>query len=378
MFCERTRRARGWLAGLLAATVLLSVPASGLAAEGISGADELATTGTLARGAGYGSQAGSEPVRELQRRLRRLGDRPGPIDGLYGPLTEGAVERFQQAHGLATDGIVGPQTKGRLLAQGAKRPVADNSRTPPSGKLERKSPVRGYPGRERYRAASCPQRAERGAEPRRPALVRPDRRQSSSRCWPSPLPLALLIALRAYGRRVREATVNFGMVCAALLAMFVIGAATGAVFATQAAPDAGGEASADSGALLAARSAPSHRPARAARRTRDGWLRRGVRGRRLRPAGPPRALDWWRAPRRGPLPRPSWYSHGWRRGRRSRRRTRSSRETRSGRSPSATSHPAARWRRSREKVDAIESLNAGRIASGDPDVLEAGEELRLP
>ena len=30
-----------------------------------------------------------------------------------------------------------------------------------------------------------------------------------------------------------------------------------------------------------------------------------------------------------------------------------------------------------KQVQALESLNADRIASGDPDVLEAGEELRL-
>src|SRR5215218_8248699 len=129
MFCERTRRARGWLAGLLAAIVLLSVPASGLAADPAPApGDQLATAGTLARGAGYASRTGSQPVRELQRRLRRLGERPGPIDGLYGPLTEGAVERFQAAQGLATDGVVGPRTKTRLLAQEAERQVADTSR----------------------------------------------------------------------------------------------------------------------------------------------------------------------------------------------------------------------------------------------------------
>jgi hypothetical protein len=29
------------------------------------------------------------------------------------------------------------------------------------------------------------------------------------------------------------------------------------------------------------------------------------------------------------------------------------------------------------KVESLESLNVDRIASGDPDMLEAGEELRL-
>lgn len=32
------------------------------------------------------------------------------VDGYYGPLTEEAVKRFQEAHGLKVDGIVGPET----------------------------------------------------------------------------------------------------------------------------------------------------------------------------------------------------------------------------------------------------------------------------
>jgi putative peptidoglycan binding protein len=275
MICGRTRRVGGWLAGLLAATVLFSLPAPGLAAEP---ADQLSAAGTLARGAGYASAAGSEPVRQLQRRLHRLGDRPGPIDGLYGPLTEGAVERFQEAHGLATDGIVGPRTKRRLLAQRAERPVADNPRTPPAGKLERKSPVGDSPAEsaiEPHSARSTPSEGLSRAGP--PSSTGPPVELLA--LLAAGAAAALLIAMRAYGRRGREATVNFGMVCAALLAVFVFGAVIGAVFATQAAPDGGGETSADSGALLAARSAPSHRAAGA-----TPQLGRVVQARRARPA----------------------------------------------------------------------------------------------
>jgi peptidoglycan hydrolase-like protein with peptidoglycan-binding domain len=70
----------------------------------------------LARGAGYGSQGGSATVRGLQQLLYRRGYEPGPIDGLYGPLTQSAVERFQRAQGLVVDGVVGPQTRGRLIS----------------------------------------------------------------------------------------------------------------------------------------------------------------------------------------------------------------------------------------------------------------------
>ncbi len=51
-----------------------------------------------------------EAVREVQQRLRRLGYRAGAVDGIYGPLTAGAVRAFQQRSGLTIDGVVGPQT----------------------------------------------------------------------------------------------------------------------------------------------------------------------------------------------------------------------------------------------------------------------------
>ena len=69
-----------------------------------------------APGEGYGSPSGSADVRALQRLLARGGDRPGPIDGRYGALTEQAVRRFQAAHGLRVDGIAGPRMLAALTA----------------------------------------------------------------------------------------------------------------------------------------------------------------------------------------------------------------------------------------------------------------------
>jgi DNA invertase Pin-like site-specific DNA recombinase len=74
-------------------------------------------TAPLAQGAGYEQPTGSKRVRVLQRQLRRLGHRPGPIDGLFGPLTDGAVRRFQRKAGLRVDGLVGPRTANRLNQQ---------------------------------------------------------------------------------------------------------------------------------------------------------------------------------------------------------------------------------------------------------------------
>ena len=87
--------------------------AHGLRVDGIAGPLTLAAlrarSNVLSPGAGYAG-AGAGEVRALQRRLRRDGYSPGPIDGRYGLRTERAVTRFQAAHGLQADGIAGPQT----------------------------------------------------------------------------------------------------------------------------------------------------------------------------------------------------------------------------------------------------------------------------
>lgn len=49
-------------------------------------------------------------VLELQRMLKNFGFNPGPLDGIYGPLTEKALREFQAACGLNPDGIVGAST----------------------------------------------------------------------------------------------------------------------------------------------------------------------------------------------------------------------------------------------------------------------------
>ncbi|MDF3302887.1 peptidoglycan-binding protein [Streptomyces tropicalis] len=51
-----------------------------------------------------------EDVVEVQCLLRHHGHSPGRIDGLFGPLTERAVEEMQRSGGVGVDGKVGPQT----------------------------------------------------------------------------------------------------------------------------------------------------------------------------------------------------------------------------------------------------------------------------
>ncbi|HEX3237939.1 MAG TPA: peptidoglycan-binding domain-containing protein [Gaiellaceae bacterium] len=53
-------------------------------------------------------------VKTLQQALAALGYSAGKPDGVYGPSTTSAVERFQLAKGLDEDGVVGPATLAKL------------------------------------------------------------------------------------------------------------------------------------------------------------------------------------------------------------------------------------------------------------------------
>jgi peptidoglycan hydrolase-like protein with peptidoglycan-binding domain len=64
------------------------------------------------------------PVRSLQDLLR--GRRYNlEADGIYGPMTEGAVKDFQQSKSLSVDGIVGPLTWPKLIVQIKKGSTGD-------------------------------------------------------------------------------------------------------------------------------------------------------------------------------------------------------------------------------------------------------------
>jgi putative peptidoglycan binding protein len=217
----------------------------------------LVSAGLLGRGAGYGTENGSVAVRGLQLRLRRLGFRPGPIDGLFGPLTQGSVERFQVAHGLPGDGVVGPDTRKPLLA----RPLGRESRPGGSSRPDRPARDRAAPEQrtpDRPPAVDAPPprdvAPDTGGAPRVPAAEP----QPSDGLAPEvsaglgALAMAVLLGgAWLLGNRRRRGTaadhgagrdgspatgLRVGMVCAALLAVFAMGAAAGALFATQASP----------------------------------------------------------------------------------------------------------------------------------------------
>ena len=60
--------------------------------------------GPASLGTGTHRAAGSQRVREVQWRLKALGYRPGPIDGIFGVRTRAAVAWFQVKHGFRVDG----------------------------------------------------------------------------------------------------------------------------------------------------------------------------------------------------------------------------------------------------------------------------------
>jgi hypothetical protein len=77
--------------------------------------------GPVARGTGYHRPGGSRRVREVQRRLTKLGYRPGPVDGLFGPRTEAAARWFQYKHGLDATGRIDRLTLTVLHARSTHR-----------------------------------------------------------------------------------------------------------------------------------------------------------------------------------------------------------------------------------------------------------------
>jgi len=72
--------------------------------------------------------AGRPAVAALQVTLRHHHVYRGPVDGVLGPRTTAAVERFQRRHGLTPDGVAGPKTRrafGRFAAHAlGSRPLA--------------------------------------------------------------------------------------------------------------------------------------------------------------------------------------------------------------------------------------------------------------
>jgi hypothetical protein len=365
-YSTRTFALHLWLAlaALLAAALLLCLPATSLAGEGAGGrraqsertdsfATALSAAGLLNRGDGYASPGGSRLVRKLQLRLHRLGHDPGPIDGLFGPLTQGAVMRLQHARGLAVDGVVGPQTKAELIGR----------------RVERPAPRLEQPARRRTVAPAEPQPDPRpglSVDPKPSVDATPsapsDQSSVPERSEGVALGYAVLLGALAAGlvltalwiatgrprpehRREDVAAgysrLNLGLACAALLAVFALGAASGALFASTAAPGASQETAA--GTRIAHGGAPVRSPpfVEAPGPTVSTRRPRGLRQRRTQTYAVRAGDSLWPIAERLLAP---------------------------GASDAAVARRVAR----------LAALNHGRIESGDPDVIVVGESLRLP
>ena len=86
-----------------------SVPAGSL------GGTSSGNTGTGTASTGYLKiGARGDEVRKLQKRLKALGYETGPIDGIFGDITNSAVILYQKNCRIEQDGIVGPITWGKL------------------------------------------------------------------------------------------------------------------------------------------------------------------------------------------------------------------------------------------------------------------------
>ena len=85
-----------------------SVPLSSLGGTSSDGTDTGGGTRYLQMG------MRGEDVRKLQKRLKELGYAPGPIDGIFGSITNGAVILYQKNAKIGQDGIVGPITWAKL------------------------------------------------------------------------------------------------------------------------------------------------------------------------------------------------------------------------------------------------------------------------
>lgn len=72
-------------------------------------------------------------VKAMQQKLIELGYLDGKADGIFGPLTRDAVIRFQQAKGLAADGIAGPNTLNVLYGTNSSSNNQPSGKSPSTG-----------------------------------------------------------------------------------------------------------------------------------------------------------------------------------------------------------------------------------------------------
>jgi hypothetical protein len=115
---ESTSRRRS-VSSAIRAQFYATTPAAGTDSNnGQCSADQILTQ-NLRSGARDGryhayTKAIVKEVKILQAHMNRLGFNSGPVDGILGPITDGAIKRMQVYLGTFADGYVGPITRGLL------------------------------------------------------------------------------------------------------------------------------------------------------------------------------------------------------------------------------------------------------------------------
>ncbi|PSB53059.1 peptidoglycan-binding protein [filamentous cyanobacterium Phorm 6] len=140
----------GWsLSGFLAMGAIASTPAQAQlpTSEQINSNSPIAQTGAIVRPAIKLGSRGSS-VSELQAALILLGFYSETVDGIFSQSTAAAVSKFQEAAGIAPDGIVGQDTWNRLfpVASGAiENPIANTPATSENPEINPQTQPTNFP-----------------------------------------------------------------------------------------------------------------------------------------------------------------------------------------------------------------------------------------
>ncbi|MBE9185093.1 peptidoglycan-binding protein [Microcoleus sp. LEGE 07076] len=104
-------------------------------------------TGAIVRPALKQGSRGSEVI-ELQAALKLLGFYADSVDGIFSQSTAKAVSQFQEAAGIAPDGIVGQDTWNRLFPatdQAIENPIANTPTTGDDSEIDPQVPPTNFP-----------------------------------------------------------------------------------------------------------------------------------------------------------------------------------------------------------------------------------------
>ena len=143
-----------WLGGLsLCGLLLMGSIASTPAAAQLPTSEQgninspIAQTGAIVRPALKLGSRGSAVI-ELQAALKLLGFYADTVDGIFSQSTATAVSQFQEAAGLAADGIVGQDTWNRLFPQtpsAIENPIANDPVTADNSEINPQAQPTNFP-----------------------------------------------------------------------------------------------------------------------------------------------------------------------------------------------------------------------------------------